>query len=168
MKRTYKKNVDFKNLIFNLLLTGLEIKGGYKPYKPDDSIETKIDYMFHSAYDFRNSFQKDLKISFDWENTITLPDDVKHLRMEDVVGFHSIGDLNFLGILAGGDWEIPVFFILYQDLKNNIRAYIPTRGNLFDITEKCAYEDDESIIDDKDYDSGLIKSDIIKRFELEE
>lgn len=40
--------------------------------------------------------------------------------------------------LAGGDWEYPVFMMLYWDGKD-FRCYIPSYGNTFDPKEKVAY-----------------------------
>lgn len=40
--------------------------------------------------------------------------------------------------LVGGDWEYPVFMMLYWDGKD-FRCYIPTYGNTFDPKEKVAY-----------------------------
>jgi hypothetical protein len=50
--------------------------------------------------------------------------------------------LTFLGICAGGDWEIPVHFIIYWDGKK-LRCYTPTKGNLWNTTTKTAYGNDE-------------------------
>ncbi|MDB5036981.1 MAG: hypothetical protein JWQ35_509 [Bacteriovoracaceae bacterium] len=43
---------------------------------------------------------------------------------------------------AGGDWENPVFFIIYWDGKA-LRGYIPTKGNLWNTDTKQAYGNDE-------------------------
>lgn len=57
-------------------------------------------------------------------------------------GYHSIGNFHFLGCAAaGGDWETPVFFIVYWDGKN-IRGYIPSEGNLWNHMTKLAYGND--------------------------
>ena len=45
---------------------------------------------------------------------------------------------------AGGDWEEPVYFIVYIDNKNKIRGYIPTEGNTFNVKYKCAYGSEEN------------------------
>lgn len=39
---------------------------------------------------------------------------------------------------AGGDWEHPVFYILYWDGKK-VRGYIPSKGNPWNHTTKMAY-----------------------------
>jgi len=82
--------------------------------------------------------EKDLKkVDFDWEN-------------RDPQGFHTLDNgLTFLGGEAGGDWEYPVKFIIYWDGKK-LRAYIPTEGNYFNRTLKCAYGSEAEHIGDSD------------------
>lgn len=56
-----------------------------------------------------------------------------------LVGYHHIGDvLSFVGCDAGGDWEHPLFFIIYMDGKQ-LRGYIPTCGNTFNTIFKTAF-----------------------------
>jgi hypothetical protein len=42
---------------------------------------------------------------------------------------------------AGGDWEYPVYFILYWD-GTHLRAYMPTKGNRWNTDSKEAYGND--------------------------
>ena len=44
---------------------------------------------------------------------------------------------------AFGDWEVPMYFILYWDGKE-LRGYIPTEGNPWNTDEKAAYGNNES------------------------
>lgn len=44
----------------------------------------------------------------------------------------------FLGVTAGGDWEEPVFFIIYFDGKG-LRGYIPENGNTYNKITKTAF-----------------------------
>lgn len=90
---------------------------------------------------------KDLsKIEFDWENCET----------EDYAGTqsHFMGinalpnGMPFLGMMAGGDWEVPVYFIVYHDGKE-LRGYVPKDGNTYNLTTKAAYGNDEDE-DEKD------------------
>lgn len=42
----------------------------------------------------------------------------------------------------GGDWESPIFFVIYWDGKE-LRGYIPTKGNSFDRFRKIALGNDD-------------------------
>jgi hypothetical protein len=83
--------------------------------------------------------QKDLKkVIFSFDNII--------FRQEDqLMGFHQIGELSFLGLSAGGSWEWPVHFILYVNEKNQIRGYIPENGNLYNKKTASAYGNHETL-----------------------
>jgi len=71
--------------------------------------------------------EKDLKkVHFDTENInktgyVTLPN-----------GF------SYLGVMAGGDWEQFVFFIIYHDGKK-LRGYVPKKGNLWNTDTNRSY-----------------------------
>lgn len=77
---------------------------------------------------------KDLKVNFDTEN-FGMDDDV-------ITGYHTLpSGLTFLGLWAGGDWELPVTFIVYWDGKK-LRGYVPDEGNLWNKKTKEAYGND--------------------------
>jgi hypothetical protein len=93
--------------------------------------------------------QKDMKVEFDCENTDCgksfvwknhdYTDELDHEPMNALMGLNTLDNgLTFLGAWGGGDWESPVFFVIYWDGKK-IRAYIPTDGNPWNTDEKCAY-----------------------------
>jgi len=44
----------------------------------------------------------------------------------------------YAGIMAGGDWECPVFWIIYWDGKR-LRGYVPTDGNPYNTDTMEAY-----------------------------
>lgn len=66
---------------------------------------------------------------FEWRR---IPESVKYLDL------HIIDGIAFCGILTGGDWEYPLFEILYWD-GERIRPYIPTRGNAMNPHVPCAF-----------------------------
>lgn len=76
--------------------------------------------------------EKDLKIQFDWENF----DDANVWEL-------SANGFWYLKMWAGGDWEWPVYFVIYWD-GSNTRAYVPTNGNVFNRATKAAYGNDET------------------------
>ena len=76
----------------------------------------------------------DLKVEFDLENTND---------SGGLCGYHTEGNgFTYYGMSAGGDWENPVFFLVYWDGKK-LRGYVPTEGNLWNTTTKMAYGNDE-------------------------
>lgn len=73
-----------------------------------------------------------LEVEFDLENW----GGVKH-HDHDYLGFENLLGLNltnhgkqFIGMNAGGDWEHPVFFLLYIE-GEEIKCYIPKEGNTY-------------------------------------
>ena len=122
----------------------------------------------------QNWIKKDFKgIHFDWENY-------------DIVGdVRTTKGVPYQLFYAGGDWEIPVYFMVYYDGKR-IRVYVPTVGNTWRQDLKQAlgnvrkaqrgiktdneYVYDELIkdklINKTDYGPGRIAEDIVAKKDL--
>lgn len=80
------------------------------------------------------------KIFFDFENSES-DDEYKGDKKdpESFMGLHTLDNgFTFWGMWAGGDWEYPVFFIVYWDGKG-LRGYIPEDGNAFNKVFRTAY-----------------------------
>lgn len=159
-------------------------------------------YKPMSLDDFKNSFSNsrhltkkvlaDIKsyANFDLENCSSSSLFGKAIDDLKMVNFHNIGDFSFCGYTAGGDWEHPLFFVVYYD-ENELRGYVPTCGNVFYLPEKAAFgstdAEREEIIDyiKKEfpqyseeeiqtavnsnlyyYDFNWIKKDIIAHFQI--
>ena len=91
------------------------------------------------AYELPAIISKDIsKVMFDFENCTGYENDEGYLTgyltgyHELVPGFHTFW------VSAGGDWEIPINFLLYWG-DNRLRAYIPKDGNIWNKKYKCAY-----------------------------
>lgn len=85
---------------------------------------------------------KDVKYEFDDEN---------YNWEGEYAGYNTLDNgLTYFGFWAGGDWEFGVFGIIYYDGKQ-LRAYIPTRGNMVNTKTKAAIgdgdEEDDEIIE---------------------
>ncbi len=125
---------------------------------------------------------KDLsKICVDFENVESFDseDAYTHLPgLEAMEGYEMIGDgdsaFPVLWCAGGGDWELPLVFILYIGQKGELRAYIPEDGNAYNHKEKCAYgseanswdEDYERMEPDDPryvFDVAAMQADIIRR-----
>ena len=88
------------------------------------------------------------KIDFSLENCYCYPEDLDfHDDPNEArfVGFKTLPNgMEYLGIYAGGDWELPVHFIVYWSGKE-FRAYVPTDGNTFNEKTKTAYGSEPNI-----------------------
>jgi hypothetical protein len=112
------------------------------------------------------------KVEFDWENYTSATDLIDmawrsrhpHIKDEygysfDIMGPHNrMGSegVSWIGCAAGGDWEEPVFFMLYMD-QGQVRAWIPKDGNCWNRTTKQAFGNDEDA-DPKDIKEQIKKS----------
>jgi len=133
-----------------------------------DMITVEDVYKGHIEDDifYIDQIQKDLsKVSFSKENhffaRLQHPDDIP-APIDSLMGLQTLGDLTFLGGYAGGDWETPVFFILYWSGKK-IRAYIPDKGNTWNKKTKKAFGNADDDPDDADFDEKLMAQDIQNR-----
>ena len=112
------------------------------------NLADKNDTDYLTGYKIEEVLGNDLKVKFDWENYSFDPDD----RLPGLMGINTLPNgLTFFGAWAGGDWEHPVFFIVYWDGKR-LRAYIPEEGNPWNTDTNEAYgnayaEDDEVNLD---------------------
>lgn len=106
--------------------------------------------------------KKDLKVDFDLENLAIGPG---LAGPQSLMGAQTLENgLTFLGCCAGGDWEQPVFFIVYFDGKR-LRAYVPEKGNPWHRKEKRALtEDDDQAFGKRRFDANRIKEDILRHF----
>lgn len=105
------------------------------------------EYLADIPREWSKNIEKDLaKVEFDFENC-----DLDGSEFGgEWCGYHTLDNgLTFLGVKAGGDWELPIFFIVYWDGKN-LRAYIPTEGNPWNTTSKQAFGNDP----DADYENA--------------
>jgi hypothetical protein len=110
-----------------------------------DELRTKIE----AAGLYENNFSpgelveklsRDLKAEFDLEN-FSMEED--SFGPEGLMGFKTLSNgMTFCGMAAGGDWEFPIFFIVYWDGKK-LRGYVPTEGNPWNTYTGRAFGNDE-------------------------
>jgi hypothetical protein len=114
-------------------------KSNYKDWVWDD----------HFYKTLTRQIEKDLsKVEFDTENVECKSYYPKIDAYEKILGYHTLDNgLSFLGITAGGDWESPVFFIIYFD-GYKLRGYIPEKGNSWCKKTKSAYGNGDTDADD--------------------
>lgn len=121
-------------------------------------LDMKMHNALMSSAQLGNTIFKDLsKVNFDYENCGCEPGSD---RYPDPCGFWTTSEgVPTLGCHAGGDWEDPVYFVLYPESATRLRAYIPKAGNTWNLKNKTAWgsgEDD----DDEDPDSNPRKVDV--------
>ena len=126
---------DFKNTVVSYASSL-----GYFDEREDDKNNVDLEFVFHYllSEDKAKLVLKDWsKVDFDLENVM-------------FEGFNSTQDgIPYAELYAGGDWELPVYCIVYFDGKD-FRGYVPKDGNLYNFTTKTAYGNDEDD-DEKDF-----------------
>lgn len=111
-------------------------------------------------YSLSKEANKDInKVEFDFENyePYSLEKEVKPGDgfLNYPIGFVTLPNgMHAFFINAGGDWEMPVCFLLYWD-GSTLRGYIPKDGNVWNRKAKSAYGNDEES-DEESYPS-LVK-----------
>ncbi len=132
-----------------------------------EKFKTRMDKFIeeNDVYEFHEIFGKDLKVQFDFEN-YEMQEESHRQAINELLGYKTLSNgLNILGITAGGDWEFPVYFLLYISEKDKIRAYIPRMGNTYNRKTMEAHGNGEDDDDEPQFDRESIKQDILKRFE---
>jgi hypothetical protein len=145
---TYRKNADMAkldNYVHNAIMS----------YHDDKGVE---------------KIKSDLndKVNFDWENFYPFPNDPEDMNDPDreVMGIWTTeSGITLLGCMAGGDWELPVYFVIYPETTTTLRAFIPKEGNTWNVKTKTAYgsePDDIHALDDVDEDGPKIDIPVYK------
>lgn len=127
-----------------------------KAHQTIEDLEAKIEAaggLYEAIYS--DNVYKDLHQinveQFGTEDSYSLPG-LDHMNGYEMIGY---GDSTFpiLWCAGGGDWELPLVFVLYIDQNGELRGYIPDDGNVYNHVEKAAYgnnDDDPSYEDDPD------------------
>ena len=130
----------------------------------NDPIKFLKENNFYGAHGLTPEVTADLETvnfdeeNFEWENG------EGYCGCEAIVGFHTLRNgLTYLGITAGGDWETPLFYIIYWD-GQKLRAYIPTDGNFWNTDTNTAYGSEGEAIVDLDESEKASDANIKKRF----
>lgn len=105
----------------------------------NDPVRFLKENNFYDGQGLTPEITKDLEVvNFCAENSEWEKDDA-FSGCGSIVGVHTLPNgFTFFGFVAGGDWEIPLFYIIYWD-GVRFRAYIPTDGNHFNTDTMTAY-----------------------------
>ena len=150
---------DFKDILYrasnNILNTEEKATESFN--------EGNLDYWNIVGLD---TVEKDLsEIYFSSENKFTSKDITPTIDTStpNLLGINTLENgLTFLGCMAGGDWEYPLFFIIYFDGKD-LRGYVPCYGNPVNLDFKCAFGSENEcdnyydVLETEDYKRFLIK-----------
>lgn len=99
------------------------------------------------------------KVDFDLENLYLNQADYSGSEWQ--LGFQQLGTgFTYIGVMAGGDWEHPVYAIIYHDGKA-FRGYIPTKGNTYNPVTKTAFGSEHAELDDVDDEVELRRKGLI-------
>lgn len=137
----YSKGDDYE---FNAYLSEDAIKN----CPPNLTPLLKVVNSPYTLQELTPRIKKDLsKVDFECEN-LSYGEDTywpsQKLR-DTVVGLHKLeNNLVFLGCYGGGDWEVPLIFIIYWDGKE-LRGYVPKEGNPWNTSTRAAYGNDEEL-----------------------
>lgn len=113
----------------------------FRPFKEEKEEDLEIDLSCCRRVDkIREGLQR---VSFDFENYECTPGSSMG-RFENLLGPRYFGKIPAVGCAAGGDWEYPVFFIIYVDQDGTtLRSYIPKDGNTWNYDLGLAFGNDE-------------------------
>ena len=125
---------------------------------------------------YRGQVLKDLSmVNVDFENMESFDgeDAYTHLPgLESMDGYEMIGEgdsaFPVLWCAGGGDWELPLVFIVYIDEDGKLRGYIPSDGNAYNHEKNAAYgnNDGDPVSGEDDpryvFDKAKLKSDVAK------
>lgn len=169
MARYAKKGSTRQDIIEKML----EFIRNDQEIDPEDFDATDEDqiicqYLSSMAYSDSQA-RKDLeKIDFDFENCEGATEGSRVLPDGTAI----------VWCWAGGDWEYPVHFVVYLDPSDKLRAYIPSDGNIYCHTCKCAcgtcgeYEpcanqewSDKMLDEQPDPDWSKMQADVVKRIQ---
>ena len=107
-------------------------------------------YDIHSAV-YETPADDDISVvNFDTENMeeFGTEDSYNHLPgLENLDGYEMVGEgdsaFPVLWCAAGGDWELPLVFVIYIGQNGELRGYIPEDGNCYNKEDKAAYGNNE-------------------------
>lgn len=87
------------------------------------------------------------KVDFDFENCEFQHTD-EFGQWDGMLGYRNLYPLSYIGVMAGGDWEYPVYFIIYLDQDGKrLRAYVPKDGNVWNYDTNSAFGNNDEADD---------------------
>ena len=138
----------------------------------------KYDGLHYALYE--NPADDDISsVNFDTENMERFGTEYSYNHLpglENLDGYEMLGEKGdsafpVLWVAAGGDWELPLVFVLYIGEDVKLHGYVPEDGNAYNHEKKAAYgnNDGDPVYGDKEdtryvFDVARMKKDILSRF----
>lgn len=116
------------------------------------------------GYEVLNFVSNEITVDFDIENFYITNQDNSYEWDKHLGFFQFENGLSCYRFLAGGDWQLPVFGIIYI-YKNELYCYIPDEGNVYCKETNCAfdgYNEDGAEIS-KEFNFELMYSNILRK-----
>jgi hypothetical protein len=103
---------------------------------PEERAEAAVHYAGYNIRHLTPKLEADFKkVSWDCENVDASKDAFGY---KGLTGLKTLNNgMTYIGITAGGDWECPVFFIIYWN-GVSLRGYVPKKGNVWNYKTKEA------------------------------
>lgn len=132
----------------------------------------------HSAL-YENPADDDISsVNFDTENMEEFGTEYSYNHLpglKNLDGYEMLGEgdsaFPVLWVAAGGDWELPLVFILFIGEDGKLHGYVPEDGNAYNHEKKSAYgnNDGDPVYGDKEdtryvFDVEKMKGDILNHF----
>ena len=138
----------------------------------------KYDGLHYALYE--NPADDDISsVNFDTENMEQFGTEYSYNHLpglENLDGYEMLGKegesaFPVLWVAAGGDWELPLVFILFIGEDGKLHGYVPEDGNAYNHEKKAAYgnNDGDPVYGDKEdaryvFDVEKMKGDILNHF----
>jgi len=175
MGRIFKETITHEELATKIIDTLLkneefeeEFEGDDAPTKPYAEWLSACPMSLYHLLEDNRIWLDIYKIQFDCENMATNVEEA-FVGTQSIIGFQTLSNgLTCLGVVAGGDWEYPIYFIIYWDGKS-LRAYVPNKGNHYNRKTKKAYGngEDDDVDEHGDIDCDAIIDCILNRITKE-
>ena len=153
-----KRKIKFKKLTKHEFLEKVLQRYAMINCEEKDNLEELFQYNY---YDIFIGMPKKPNVKFSLENFDCM-NEWSHVH----TGWNNEG---WIAFMAGGDWEVPVFGVVYFD-GDNFNCYIPENGNCYNKKTNVAWgsgyavekeqEIVESIDPEKSYDIDLLNADV--------
>ncbi len=148
---------QFKLKLKLYLLENMETEYDLTEITDEILLELVCDYL----YDYDDIVdQIYVKLDVDTLSFYINPGEYDHDNGGSLLGFKRLNNMGFCGLLVGGDYEIPIFLILFFDEEGRLKVYIPEKGNLYNKFTMETYEIEDQLDSDMNFKWGEIQKDI--------
>ncbi len=146
-------------------------------YSLNDIDEDILLDLLHEYLNEQDDILKQIYVNVDTTNLdfILGAGEYDHDNGGEYIGIHRLNNMGFCGMLVGGEYEIPIFLIIFFNEDGELKVYIPEKGNLYNKITMETYESeinfDNSMLFNwdhikKDIEGRVVKKDKIHMIEV--